>query len=109
MGNCLTSFFAGFAIFSILGAIAFKTMNSVSKMMDFLFKNDELNAKTLGNMALTQGVTVEDIVADGIGLAFVVYPEGLSTLPGAPFFSACFFAMLFFLGASPNGRCFLKK
>jgi solute carrier family 6 amino acid transporter-like protein 5/7/9/14 len=28
----------------------------------------------------------------------VVYPEGLSTLPGAPFFSACFFAMLFFLG-----------
>ena len=53
LGNCFTSFFAGFAIFSILG-----------------------------NMAHEQGVTVEEIVADGIGLAFVVYPDGLSTLPG---------------------------
>lgn len=77
--NCCTSFFAGFAIFSIIGY-----------------------------MAHEQGVSVEQVLsggADGIGLAFVVYPEGLAQLKGdifglpmANFFSVCFFGCLFFLG-----------
>ena len=34
----------------------------------------------------------------GQGLAFVAYPEALSKLPGAHFWSIIFFAMLFLLG-----------
>ena len=34
----------------------------------------------------------------GPGLAFVVYPEGLALMKGAPFWSLCFFFMLFTLG-----------
>lgn len=68
-GNCLTSFVAGFAIFSVLGFMA-------------------------GEL----GLKVEDVAVDGSGLAFVAYPDLVTRLPGAPFWSFLFFAMLFTLG-----------
>ena len=34
----------------------------------------------------------------GPGLAFVAYPEGLALIPGAPFWSICFFFMMFTVG-----------
>ena len=68
-GNCLTSFTAGFAIFSVLGF-----------------------------MAKELGLKIEDVAVDGGGLAFVAYPDLVTRLPGAPFWSFLFFAMLFTLG-----------
>lgn len=62
--NCSFSFLAGFAVFSVLGYFAFAT-----------------------------NVPVEDIVRGGPGLAFVVYPAALATLP----FWVKGFAVLFFL------------
>ncbi|NCN98735.1 sodium-dependent transporter [Candidatus Pacearchaeota archaeon CG10_big_fil_rev_8_21_14_0_10_35_219] len=52
----------------------------------------------LGYMATTEGVAVADVATSGPGLAFVVFPEALSLLPSAWFFSLLFFLALFALG-----------
>lgn len=70
IANCLTSFVAGFAVFS-----------------------------TLGYLAGTLGVSVKDVTTSGIGLAFVTYPMAISLLPVASrFFAALFFLLLLTLG-----------
>ncbi|XP_007887680.1 sodium-dependent noradrenaline transporter [Callorhinchus milii] len=67
--NCVTSFFSGFAIFSVLGYMAFK-----------------------------HGVDIAEVATDGPGLVFVIYPEAISTLPGSTFWAIMFFIMLLTLG-----------
>ncbi|KAM8952909.1 sodium- and chloride-dependent neutral and basic amino acid transporter B(0+)-like [Pelodytes ibericus] len=67
--NCLTSLFAGFAIFSIIG-----------------------------HMAFISGKRVPDVIDEGFDLAFIAYPEALSNLPVAPLWSILFFIMLLTLG-----------
>uniref|UniRef100_H0VYU0 Solute carrier family 6 member 14 n=1 Tax=Cavia porcellus TaxID=10141 RepID=H0VYU0_CAVPO len=67
--NCLTSVFAGFAIFSILG-----------------------------HMAHVSGQEVSQVVKSGFDLAFIAYPEALAQIPGGPFWSVLFFLMLLTLG-----------
>tara|TARA_Y100000310_G_C20629262_1_gene787677 strand:- start:101 stop:1573 length:1473 start_codon:yes stop_codon:yes gene_type:complete len=52
----------------------------------------------LGYMATATGVGVEEVVASGPGLAFVVFPQALSLMPWAWFFSALFFITLLSLG-----------
>jgi NSS family neurotransmitter:Na+ symporter len=57
---------------------------------------------TLGYMAQTQGVPISEVATAGVGLAFVVYPNAISLLPGGAFvvglFGFVFFAMLLSLG-----------
>ncbi|KAJ8930137.1 hypothetical protein NQ314_017103, partial [Rhamnusium bicolor] len=67
--NAFTSVYAGFAIFGMLGFLA--------KQM---------------------GVPVEEVAADGPGLAFVAYPEAILRLPAPTAWSLLFFFMLFILG-----------
>ncbi|XP_076313330.1 sodium- and chloride-dependent glycine transporter 1-like isoform X2 [Tachypleus tridentatus] len=69
LSNVLTSIFAGFVIFSVIGYLA-----------------HELN------------VEVEHVVDQGAGLAFIVYPEVVARLPIAPLWAFLFFIMLLTLG-----------
>lgn len=71
--NCGTSVLAGFAIFSVLGF-----------------------------MAKIKDVNIRDVAASGPGLVFVVYPEGLSHMNGAPIWSVLFFLMMLVLGLSTH-------
>ena len=67
--NCSTSIIAGIVIFAVIG-----------------------------NLAHISGKEIEDVVKAGPGLAFVVYPDAVSHMPGAAFFSFLFFFMLLNLG-----------
>ncbi|RWS24554.1 Sodium- and chloride-dependent glycine transporter 2-like protein, partial [Leptotrombidium deliense] len=71
IGICdmLTSLFAGFVVFSMLGF-----------------------------MAHTLNKSVEEVVQGGIGLAFIAIPDGLSQMPGSVFWCVSYFVMLFLLG-----------
>ncbi|CAF1272957.1 unnamed protein product [Rotaria sp. Silwood1] len=67
--DCFTSVFAGFAVFSVLGFMSFKT-----------------------------GLPVEKVAQIGPGLAFIAYPQALSMMPISVFWAILFFIMLLTLG-----------
>ncbi|XP_013399591.1 sodium- and chloride-dependent glycine transporter 1 [Lingula anatina] len=69
IGDCLTSFFAGFVIFAVIGYMAHDLQ-----------------------------VDVTEVVSKGPGLAFIVYPEVVKRLPLSPFWAISFFLMMITLG-----------
>ncbi|MBN1153737.1 sodium-dependent transporter [candidate division KSB1 bacterium] len=70
LANCGTSFFAGFAVFSMLGYLAHM-----------------------------QGLPVPDVTTSGTGLAFVAYPTAITKLPALnSIFGIIFFITLLSLG-----------
>ncbi|XP_064614016.1 sodium- and chloride-dependent glycine transporter 1-like [Liolophura sinensis] len=52
----------------------------------------------LGYMSHATGLPIDSVVAEGPGIAFMVYPEALAQLPLAPMWSAFFFLVLFMVG-----------
>ncbi len=54
----------------------------------------------LGYMAAQKGVPVGEVVASGVGLAFVTIPQAINFLPAPGFFGCLFFLALIFAGLS---------
>jgi NSS family neurotransmitter:Na+ symporter len=52
----------------------------------------------LGYMAHQKGLTVDQVTASGIGLAFVVFPDAVSMMPAAHVFAIILFVTMFTLG-----------
>ncbi|CAJ0580308.1 unnamed protein product, partial [Mesorhabditis spiculigera] len=52
----------------------------------------------LGHLATIKNQDVDAVVESGVTLAFVTYPEAISTMPGATIWAGLFFLMLFLLG-----------
>ena len=75
--NCCTSFYLGFAIFTIVG---------------FLAKQ--------------YTIPLDKIVSSGSSLIFIVYPTGLTQLPVAPLWCCIFFLMMFIVGVGSMIGCF---
>ncbi|KAK7071321.1 Sodium- and chloride-dependent creatine transporter 1 [Halocaridina rubra] len=67
--NSLTSLFAGFGIFSILGYMSYQLE-----------------------------LPMEKVAEAGPGLAFIAYPKAMVTMPLAPLWSALFFCMILMVG-----------
>jgi len=74
LADLATSFIAGLAVFSTLGAMSFASQQA-------------------GNP-----IPVTEVVAGGPGLTFVAFPYALAQLPAAPWFSILFFVTLVTLG-----------
>uniref|UniRef100_UPI003AAA4382 sodium- and chloride-dependent GABA transporter 2-like n=1 Tax=Centroberyx gerrardi TaxID=166262 RepID=UPI003AAA4382 len=67
--NSLTSFVAGFAIFSVLGFMAYE-----------------------------QGIDISMVAESGPGLAFIAYPRAVALMPVPQLWAIFFFVMIIFLG-----------
>lgn len=67
--NVFTAIFAGFAVFSVLGFMAFNL-----------------------------DVPVDEVVQSGPGLAFIAYPEAVLLMPLPHLWAVAFFFMMFILG-----------
>lgn len=85
--NCLTSFLAGFVIFSVLGYMAHVQHKSIE------------DVGLEGIYCIFHVVYVLFCVFfSGPGLVFIVYPEAIATMSGSVFWSIIFFLMLITLG-----------
>lgn len=81
----MTSIFAGFVIFAYLGYLSYITGQNVESVV------------SEGELFISEDFEVS-FVCVGHGLAFIVYPYAVTTLPAAPLWSILFFLMLILLG-----------
>lgn len=64
---------------------------------------------TLGNIALEQGKSVEDVISDGPGLIFVVYPQVMAKMPAPQMWAVMFFFILLCLGLNSQVRKLIRR
>ena len=94
----MTSVFAGFAIFSILGFMAEELGVPVIEFIYFPFAIQTLSKLNFVDDFIALVLQVADVVKSGSGLAFIAYPDLVTRLPVSPLWAVLFFFMLFTLG-----------
>ena len=82
--NCITSFIAGFVIFSVLGYMAKMQVN-------FTYYHCLC-------ILVLQDLGVDEVGMEGEGLVFIVYSDAIASMPGSFFWAILFFFMLITLG-----------
>ena len=63
----------------------------------------------MGYLSHVTGQDIENIIQAGQGLAYVVYPHAVTTIPGAPFWAICFFFMMVLLGIDSTVNFFFLQ
>nr|QRN45426.1 sodium- and chloride-dependent GABA transporter ine [Carausius morosus] len=77
----------------LVDTLSVSAINAVTSLLVGIFA-----FATIGNIATEQGTSVEDVISDGPGLVFVVYPQALAKMPASQLWSVLFFFMLLCLG-----------
>lgn len=109
LGDYTIAFLAGFTIYSIMGNIVYdcKSVTSAEELAGLTICSltcaaDASGCKTCVSLVSDQSAldtACESLYSkSGMGLAFQVFPYGLSKLAGKKFWCALFFLMLFTLG-----------
>ncbi|KAK9708007.1 Sodium:neurotransmitter symporter family [Popillia japonica] len=73
----------------IQDTLAVSLVNAITSLLVGIFA-----FATLGNIAFEQSTTVQDVITDGPGLIFVVYPQAMAKMPASHLWSVLFFFML---------------
>ncbi|XP_030382880.1 sodium- and chloride-dependent GABA transporter ine isoform X2 [Scaptodrosophila lebanonensis] len=73
--------------------VAVSAVNMITSLLVGIFA-----FSTLGNLALEQNTNVRDVIGDGPGMIFVVYPQAMAKMPYAQLWAVMFFFMLLCLG-----------
>lgn len=77
----------------LVDTLAVSAISVLSSMLVGLFA-----FATIGNIAHELNTSVKDVLIDGPGLVFVLYPQTMAKMPAAQFWSVCFFFMMLCLG-----------
>ncbi|PSN54310.1 Sodium- and chloride-dependent GABA transporter ine, partial [Blattella germanica] len=77
----------------LVDTLAVSTINGVTSLLVGIFA-----FATIGNIATEQGKAIQDVVSDGPGLIFVVYPQAMARMPAPQLWAVLFFFMLLCLG-----------
>ncbi|XP_046475469.1 sodium- and chloride-dependent GABA transporter ine isoform X2 [Neodiprion pinetum] len=73
----------------LIDTVAVSLINAFSSLLVGIFA-----FATIGNIAREQNMSVEDVLSDGPGLVFVVYPQALAKMPASQLWAVLFFFML---------------
>ncbi|KAL0121491.1 hypothetical protein PUN28_006773 [Cardiocondyla obscurior] len=73
----------------LVDTVAVSLINAFSCLLVGIF-----SFATIGNIALEQDMSVEDVLTDGPGLVFVIYPQALAKMPASQLWAVLFFFML---------------
>ena len=98
--NCITSFVAGFVIFSVLGYMAKMQARHIMlfNALTEYYENYREFPLTALYLLFPQGLNVSDVGMEGEGLVFIVYSDAIASMPGSFFWAILFFFMLITLG-----------
>uniref|UniRef100_H2ZFL1 Transporter n=1 Tax=Ciona savignyi TaxID=51511 RepID=H2ZFL1_CIOSA len=99
IGNCATSVFAGFVIFSVIGHMAYKLNLNVEDVVNQGKNSDDKEKYSqIQKLPKLSKIVASIFIFLGPGLAFIIYPEAVSLLPAPQLWSILFFFMLLTLG-----------